>query len=153
MKKEVTNSVLNSVAFHGEKKNIRKAIGYIKRTIGFRKNCLGKHIKVTEFGYQSETDWEPNIAGVKRIADMFDLGFVMLYDDGVEMFGEVNYCSGELSIIELNEVDFKKIHFDENTEEFTYGNKTGHEVSDFFNILLEAKISAIRHDKMIVAMQ
>ena len=145
MKKQIINDCLNTITFHGDNEAIKQTQTYITNSNEFRNACLGRNITLTKYGYTSHTDWEPNITGVKRIADIFGLDFRLLYDQpGNKLFGEVTYKSGVLKITELSSTDFAKVKFDEESGLFIYGSQMAGDISEFFVQLLIEKTYSIR---------
>lgn len=141
MKTKIINDCLNTITFKGDQLKIKDALAYITDTKTFRNACLGKNIMLTKYGYTAHTDWEPNITGVKRIADMFGLDFNLLYDEpGNQLFGEIIYKSGMITMIELDDTDFSRVSFDEDSGLYTYGSVLGCDISEFFVQLLFEKI-------------
>ena len=144
MKTQIINDCLNTITFEGDKKNIKEALAYITDSNRHSTDNIGKELIVTECGYSVSTDWEPNITGVKRIADKFDLNFRLLYDEpGNQLFGEVIYEDGELNIIELDDNDFSKVSFDAESGLYTYGSEISCEIFEFFVQLLFEKVYGI----------
>jgi len=141
MRTQIINDCLNIITFEGDKTKIEEALDFITDSNRHNTDNIGKELIVTKYGYSVSTDWEPNITGVKRIADKFDLNFRLQYDEpGNQLFGEVIYEDGELTIIELDDDDFSKVSFDEESGLYTYGSQIGCDMSEFFVDLLFAKV-------------
>lgn len=145
VKLKIINDCLNTITFNGDQMKIKEALAYITDTKRFRNACLGSKIMLIKYGYTAHTDWEPNITGVKRIADMFGLDFNLLYDEpGNQLFGEVIYKDGVLSIVELDDTDFGKVSFDEENGIYTYGSELGCDISEFLVQLLFEKVYRLK---------
>jgi len=141
MRTQIINDCLNIITFEGDKTKIEEALDFITDSNRHNTDNIGKELTLTKYGYSVSTDWEPNITGVKRIADKFDLNFRLQYDEpGNQLFGEVIYEDGELTIIELDDDDFSKVSFDEESGLYTYGSQIGCDMSEFFVDLLFAKV-------------
>ena len=81
MKTQIINHCLNTITFEGDNIKIKEALAFIYNSNKICANNIGKELILTKFGYTVSTSWEPNITGVKRIADKFDLNFRLLYDE------------------------------------------------------------------------
>jgi len=134
------NECLNVITFYGDEERIDEALNDINSDSRFTTDNIGCNITMNQDGYTCTTNWEPNIAGAKRIADLYGLDFHLVYDEpGNEIFGEVNYNEGVLTIIELGSEDYGQIIFDEETELYSFRGKNNEYNSDFLITLLMEK--------------
>jgi len=137
----MTNECLNVITFYGDKGKIDKALDDLNSDSRFITDNIGNDIKINKDGYTCITCWEPNIAGAKRIADLYDLDFNLVYDEpGNEIFGEVNYTEGVLTITELGSEDYGQITFNKKTELYSFRGESNDDNSDFLITLLIEKV-------------
>lgn len=137
----MTNKCFNVITFYGDKEKIDKALDDLNSASRFTTDNIGSNIKFNKDGYTCITCWEPNIAGAKRIADLYDLDFHMVYDEpGNEIFGEVNYNEGVLIITELEAEDYGQITFNDKTELYSFRGERNDDNSDFLITLLIEKV-------------
>src|ERR1022692_2879825 len=110
------NACYNNVKFLGEKGKVLEAIIYATTSL----RLIAIEIEILEEGSLGYlTSCEPNVTGIKRIADKFDLDFSLYYDgegEGGDMIGDVTYEDGELTITELESEDYEQITYNEESE-------------------------------------
>ena len=133
--------MLQQHQFLGEKEKITIALNEINAATRPTIDNIGRNIKTNGGGYSCNTYWEPNITGVKRIADKYGLDFSLYYEEpGNKIIGDVTYKAGELTITELDGEDYEQITFDDETKLYTFQGETNDDNTDFLLTILLEKV-------------
>jgi len=87
-----------------------------------------------------ETRWSPNIEVVQKIAEHFKVGFTMEYEEtGCLVYGRASFADGMLTDVYLENGDFGKYHFDEETDTYHFEGENYESDGEILEILLERK--------------
>jgi len=94
--------------------------------------------------YQYETKWSPNLEIVQKIAKHYKVNFSQDYEElGNMVYGRVTFSDGIVKDIYLEDKDFEKYQFDENTDSYYFEGETYESDYEILETLLERKISGI----------
>jgi len=91
-----------------------------------------------------ETRWSPNIEVVQKIAEHFGVSFTMEYEEtGCLVYGRASYTDGMLTDVYLENGDFGKYHFNEDTDTYHFEGETYESDCKILEILLERKTTLL----------
>lgn len=91
------------------------------------------------FNYQ--TKWSPNTETLMQIAKRFKVDFIHDFEEmGNLIYGRTIFSDNELTDIYLEDDDFEKYQYDEETEIYLFEGKTYDNDYEILEILLERKI-------------
>jgi hypothetical protein len=87
-----------------------------------------------------DTRWSPNISVMQKIADHYQVGFILDYTEtGNLIYGQATYEQGELQDIFLEPTDFDLYEFDEETDTYIFENNSYEDNEPILEMLLERK--------------
>ena len=93
--------------------------------------------------FQYETKWSPNMEVIRMIAARYQVDSVQDYEEmGNLVYGRATYSEGILTDIYLEDQDFDRYQFDEDTESYYFEGKIYESDCEIVETLLERKISA-----------
>ena len=95
-----------------------------------------------EYSFQYETRWSPNIESLWLIANHYNVGFVLDYEEsGCMVYGKTIYENEILTDYFLNQCDFQDCTYNAETDCYDFEGKTYDYKEDIMKILLERKIN------------
>lgn len=150
----------NTVVFEGTPKAIEQVTQLFKLMAEKeqKEDCghLPDFVKDTNGGYffnisqdndcegliQYETKWSPNMDAVKQIAEHFKVDFTQEYEElGCLVYGRAIFSDKLLTDIYLEDEDFEKYQFDEETDTYHFEGKKYDSEWEILETLLERKIA------------
>jgi hypothetical protein len=156
----MANWCANWVNFSGEKTQIEKVNAMFKAMQKKEKETnLGQVPLFTErpkegFFFEIYTDeieivsystkWTPNVANLIEIANYFDLGFEVLYEEfGNQIFGKAIFTAGnsEAKKYDLTSKDFEEYEFDEDSDTYKYEGEEYESESEILETIFEKKFN------------
>jgi hypothetical protein len=94
------------------------------------------------FNYQ--TKWSPNTETLMQIAKRFKVDFICDFEEmGNLIYSRTIFSDNKLTDIYLEDVDFEKYQYDEETEIYHFEEKTYDNDYEILEILLERKINVV----------
>lgn len=94
-----------------------------------------------EYTFEYETRWSPNIEILRIIANRYNVGFVLDYEEsGCMVFGKTIYENKVLTDYFLNQCDFQECAYNADTDCYDFEGVTYEYKDDIMKILLERKI-------------
>ena len=92
--------------------------------------------------YQYETKWSPNIEVLKTIAEQYQIGLIQNYEEmGNLVYGRATFSDKLLTDIYLEDEDFEKYQFDQETDTYHFEGKKYDSEWEILETLLEQKIA------------
>lgn len=89
-----------------------------------------------------ETKWSPNTEIVQQIADHYNVGFTLDYEElGCLVYGKATYTDGIFTDTNLEQSDFDTYNFDEETDSYHFEGETYESDWEILETLLERKIT------------
>lgn len=89
-----------------------------------------------------DTRWSPNTEIVRQIADHYNVGFTLDYEElGCLVYGKATYAGGILTDIYLEQTDFDTYQFDEETDSYHFEGETYESDWEILETLLERKMN------------
>jgi Ferredoxin-like domain in Api92-like protein len=87
------------------------------------------------------TRWEPDLQTVKAVADRFQVGFVLQYDDPqMSLYGQASYHRGRLTDIRLGREDFTGVAYRPEKDVFQYQGQDYDNLEPLALDILAAKV-------------
>jgi len=91
--------------------------------------------------FQYETKWSPNTEILKNIAEQYNVNFLQYYEElGCLVYGRATFSDKLLADIYLEDEDFEKYQFDEETDIYHFEGEEYDSDSEILETLLERKI-------------
>lgn len=91
--------------------------------------------------FQYETKWSPNTEVLKKIAERYNVSFSQDYEEmGNLVYGRATYSDSLLTDIYLEDGDFEKYQYDEETDTYHFEGETYDSDCEILETLLERKI-------------
>lgn len=95
-----------------------------------------------------QTKWAPNVEDVIKIADKFNVDFILSYEEsGNGIYGEYHYTNKVLKDWCLDDNDFEQVSYDDDTEMYKFRDELWESETEPYDILLKEKIK--NYDKKI----
>ena len=92
--------------------------------------------------FQYETKWSPNIEVVQKIAEHYKVDFIQDYEElGCLIYGRATFADKLLTDIYLEDEDFEKYQFDQETDTYHFEGKEYDSDCEILETLLEQKIA------------
>ena len=92
--------------------------------------------------FQYETKWSPNIEIVQKIAEHYKVNFIQDYEElGCLIYGRATFADKLLTDIYLEDEDFEKFQFDQETDTYHFEGKEYNSDCEILETLLEQKIA------------
>lgn len=92
--------------------------------------------------FQYETKWSPNTEILKNIAEQYNVNFSQDYEElGCLVYGRATFSDKLLTDIYLEDKDFEKIQFDEETDTYHFEGEENDSDCEILETLLERKIA------------
>ena len=92
--------------------------------------------------FQYETKWSPNIVEVQKIAEHYKVNFIQDYEElGCLIYGRATFADKLLTDIYLEDEDFEKFQFDQETDTYHFEGKEYDSEWEILETLLEQKIA------------
>ena len=92
--------------------------------------------------FQYETKWSPNIEIVQKIAEHYKVNFIQDYEElGCLIYGRATFADKLLTDIYLEDEDFEKYQFDQETDTYHFEGKEYDSDCEILETLLEQKIA------------
>ena len=92
--------------------------------------------------FQYETKWSPNIEIVQKIAEHYKVNFIQDYEElGCLIYGRATFADKLLTDIYLEDEDFEKFQFDQETDTYHFEGKKYDSEWEILETLLEQKIA------------
>lgn len=89
-----------------------------------------------------DTRWSPNTEVVRQIADHYNVGFTLDYEElGCLVYGKATYTDGVLTDTYLEQTDFDTYQLDEETDSYHFEGETYNSEWEILETLLDRKIS------------
>lgn len=93
--------------------------------------------------FQYETKWSPNIEVVQKIAEHYKVNFIQDYEElGCLIYGRATFADKLLTDIYLEDEDFEKFQFDQETDTYHFEGKEYDSEWEILETLLEQKIAS-----------
>lgn len=93
--------------------------------------------------FQYETKWSPNIEIVQKIAEHYKVNFIQDYEElGCLIYGRATFADKLLTDIYLEDEDFEKFQFDQETDTYHFEGKEYDSEWEILETLLEQKIAS-----------
>jgi len=97
-------------------------------------------IVIHDRGVSFETRWVPNLKLLMEIADFYDSGFVSKFNEmQTGVLGEARYEQGTLTLVSLDEEDYKAVRYDFTRQGYPLGERFFEEEGDLLDYILEQK--------------
>ncbi|CDS91608.1 conserved hypothetical protein [Sphingobacterium sp. PM2-P1-29] len=94
--------------------------------------------------FQYETKWSPNIEVVQEIAEYYHVNFVQDYEEMSNLiYGRAIFYDKLLTDIYLEDEDFARYQFDEETDTYHFENEEHESNYEILETLLKRKIASI----------
>lgn len=98
--------------------------------------------------FQYETKWSPNVEVVRQIADHYNIGFTLDYEElGCLVYGITTYTDGILTDTYLEQTDFDTYQFDEDTDSYFFEGETYESDYEILETLLERKLTKSKENE------
>ena len=92
--------------------------------------------------FQYETKWSPNLEIVQKIAEHYKVDFIQDYEElGCLIYGRATFADKLLTDIYLEDEDFEKFQFDQETDTYHFEGKEYNSDCEILETLLEQKIA------------
>lgn len=89
-----------------------------------------------------DTRWSPNTEIVRQIADHYNVGFTLDYEElACGVYGKAIYADGILTDTYLEQTDFDTYQLDEETDSYHFEGETYNSEWEILETLLDRKIS------------
>lgn len=96
--------------------------------------------------FQYETKWSPNIGIVRQIAKYYEVDFTQDYEEMSNLvYGRAIFSDKLLTDIYLEDEDFEKYQFDEETDAYHFEGEEYDSDCEILETLLERKITNHQH--------
>jgi hypothetical protein len=150
----MANWCSNSVVFTGDDDKV-KAIYNLFADMEAKQTQTG-HYQLPEFakdekgvmvdivlhknGLSFETRWVPNLKLLIEIADFYQAGFVSKFEEMMMgIMGEARYDAGTLTMVSLDEADFRQIRYDAVKQGYPCNDQVFEYEGDLLDYILEQK--------------
>jgi hypothetical protein len=122
------------------KGNIGQMPDFIDREYGHFFNIYQEDTDENTFEY--ETRWSPNIESLWTIANHYDVGFVLDYEEsGCMVFGKTICENQNLQDYCLDQLDFQEFIYNVDTDCYEFEGKSYDYKDEIMSILLDRKIN------------
>lgn len=139
---EQIQQLFMSMAEKQEKEEMGQLPDFVTRYNGYFFDIYCNEGDIGVFQYQ--TKWSPNLEIVQEIAEHYKVNFVQDYEEISNLvYGRATFCEKLLTDIYLEDEDFEKYQFEEETDTYHFEGETYESDCEILETLLERKLTIL----------